>query len=296
MFHIRLVMTLLSQILSFFIHLRLHYQFLILSGGYLIAALMVGDVNWGQFWLQFLNVHVLLFGGATVYNSWHDKDEGPIGGLKSPPKMKRWMWPLSMSIQFIGLIWAASVNLNFVAIYALSMLFFWLYSSPLTRWKGKPVLSLVAIGISTGTNSFFMGFLAAGGYPITWLEDLTAFGVACLVLSLYPVSQVFQTDEDLKRGDVTFAVKFGLKGVKWLFTVLFPLGTAILTISLFISRGMNGLIFGAVGVLAYLFILYLVWQLQGKENEYPRVMRIKFMASLSFVLFILTWIASILLL
>lgn len=286
----------LSQILNFFIHLRIHYQILILSGGYLIAALVVEDVNWTQFCLQFINVHVLLFGGATAYNSWHDKDEGPIGGLKSPPTMQRWMWPMSLVIQLIGLIWAITVNWNFMAIYAVSMLFFWLYSSPLARWKGKPILSLAAIGISTGTNSFFMGFLAAGGYPITWFEDLTALGVACLVLSLYPVSQVFQTDEDIKRGDETFAVRFKLKGVKWLFTVLFPLGTAILTISLFISRGFAGLIFGAVGMLAYLIILYLVWHLKGKESEYSMVMRVKFLASLSFVAFILTWIASTLLL
>jgi 4-hydroxybenzoate polyprenyltransferase len=289
-------MPMLSQILNFFIHLRLHYQILILSGGYLIAALIVEDVNWPQFCLQFINVHVLLFGGATAYNSWHDKDEGPIGGLKSPPKMQRWMWPSSIVIQFLGLIWAITVNWNFVAIYAVSMLFFWLYSSPLTRWKGKPILSLIAIGISTGMNSFFMGYLAAGGYPITWFEDFTALGVACLVLSLYPVSQVFQTDEDLKRGDETFAVKFGLKGVKWLFASLFPMGTVILTISLVFSRGLTGFIFGGIGMLAYLIILYPVWQLQGKESEFPMVMRVKFLASLSFVAFILTWIASILLL
>ncbi|HKK24808.1 MAG TPA: UbiA family prenyltransferase [Gracilimonas sp.] len=283
----------LKQILNFIIHLRLHYQFLILSGGYLAAALIVDEVNWVQYWVQFINVHVLLFGGATAFNSWHDKDEGPIGGLKSPPEMHQWMRSASMVLQFFGLIWAINVNWNFTIIYAVSILFFWLYSSPLTRWKGKPVLSLIAIGVSTGTNSFFMGFLAAGGYPITWFEDLTALGVFFLILSLYPVSQVFQTEEDLKRGDVTFAAKFGLKGVKWLFACLFPLGTAILTFSLIESRGMTGALFGLIGAVAYMIILYLVWQLKGKESEYAMVMRIKFLASLSFVLFMLTWIASI---
>ena len=175
----------LKEILNFIIHLRLHYQFLILSGGYLAAALIVDEVNWVQYWVQFINVHVLLFGGATAFNSWHDKDEGPIGGLKSPPEMHQWMRPASMVLQFFGLIWAINVNWNFTIIYAVSILFFWLYSSPITRWKGKPVLSLVAIGVSTGTNSFFMGFLAAGGYPITWFEDLTALGVSFLILSLY---------------------------------------------------------------------------------------------------------------
>lgn len=286
----------LGQFLSFIIHLRLHYQFLILSGGYLFAALIVDDINWSQYWVQFLNVHVLLFGGATAYNSWWDKDEGPIGGLKSPPRMWPWMWPVSLGIQYIGLFWALSVGWNYAVIYGISILFFWLYSSPVTRWKGKPILSLVAIGVSTGTNSLFLGFLAAGGYPITWFEDVAAIGVAFLVLSLYPVSQVFQIDEDQNRGDVTFATKFGLTGIKWLFACFFSLGTAILTYTLVQTNGSIGYIFGCVGAVAYLMILHLVWQLEGKKSEYPMVMRIKLLASLSFVLFMLTWIASILLL
>jgi|AntRauTorcE11897_2_1112592.scaffolds.fasta_scaffold00096_26 4-hydroxybenzoate polyprenyltransferase len=275
-----------KQILNFLIHLRLHYQFFILSGGYLIAALFVEQINWGQFWPQFLNVHVLLFGGATVYNSWWDKDEGPIGGLKSPPKMKRWMWPASLIIQFVGLGWAVSFGWNFAIIYAISMLFFWLYSTPLARWKGKPIRSIIAIGVSTGTNSFLLGFLAAGGYPITFTEDLIALGVALIILSLYPVSQIYQTEEDSKRGDETFANKYGLAGIKWFFAILFLFGGFILSAMLFQRAHLLGLIFGGVILSAYLLISFFVWKLKGKADEYETVMRLKFFASFSFVLFI----------
>lgn len=276
----------LKQLLNFIIHLRLHYQFFILSGGFLLAALFVEDMNWNQFWLQFLNVHVLLFGGATAYNSWWDRDEGPIGGLKSPPKMNRWMWPASMILQYAGLAWSITIGWNYAIIYAISMLFFWLYSTPVARWKGKPVLSLVAIGVSTGTNSFLLGFLAAGGYPITYFEDIIAFGAAFILLSLYPVSQVFQTEEDAKRGDQTFAVKFGLKGVKWLFTILFPIGSVTLSWGLYIHFNLIGLLFFSVNVVAYMILLLFIWSLKGKSTEYDKVMKIKFIASLSFVLFI----------
>ena len=280
----------MKQLLNFLIHLRLHYQFFILSGGYLLSALFVEQVQWSQFWVQFLNVHVLLFGGATAYNSWWDKDEGPIGGLKSPPKMQRWMWSVSMGMQYVGLIWAISLSWNFGVIYALSMLFFWLYSTPLARWKGKPLLSLIAIGVSTGTNSFLLGFLAAGGYPITFFEDTIAVGVALILLSLYPVSQVFQTEEDASRGDQTFAVIFGLRGVKWLFAILFPIGSSILGWGLFLQNAMLGFIFIGVNVLAYILLSLFVWKLEGKSNEYATVMKIKFLASFSFVVFIIACI------
>lgn len=254
----------------------------------MLAGLFLENINWQQFWLQFLNVHVLLFGGATAYNSWWDKDDGPIGGLKSPPKMNRWMWPASMGMQYIGLAWAVTVGWNYAIIYALSMLFFWLYSTPLARWKGKPVRSIIAIGISTGTNSFLLGFLAAGGYPITFSEDLIAIGVAAVILSLYPVSQVYQTKEDAKRGDHTFAGAYGLIGVKWFYTILFFVGILILTLMLREALGFLGTIFGVVGYLAYLAIAVIVWRLEGDASEYGKVMRVKFMASFSFVIFILT--------
>lgn len=278
--------VILKQLLNFLIHLRLHYQFFILSGGYLIAALFADSVKWDQFGLQFLNVHVLLFGGATAYNSWWDKDEGPIGGLKSPPKMSTWMWPASMLMQYVGLAWAMTVGWNYALIYAVSMLFFWLYSTPLARWKGKPVLSIVAIGVSTGTNSFFLGYLAAGGYPITFSEDLIAIGVAAIILSLYPVSQIYQTEVDERRGDRTFAVRFGIKGVKWFFSVLFLIGASILSVMLYFQDEQLGLIFGGVTLSAYSALSVFVWRLKGEPNEYDTVMKMKFFASFSFVAFI----------
>lgn len=276
------------QLLNFFIHLRLHYQFLILSGAYLLAALFVDEIVHRQYWLQFLNVHILLFGSATAYNSWWDKDKGPVGGLKHPPEMQSWMWPASLIMQFAGLMWAFTAGLNYSLIYALSMLFFWLYSSPLARWKGKAVLSFIAIGISTGFNSFLLGFLAAGGFPITITEGLTALGVACIVLSLHPASQVYQTNDDLARGDQTFAAKFGLRAVKWLFTFFFAAGAVFIFLGLFQLWEIAALCFAAVSIFIYTVIGIRVWRLKSEPDEYQSVMRIKYSVSAAFAAFILS--------
>lgn len=276
------------QLWHFVVHLRLHYQFFILSGGYLLASLFVSEINWNQFWLQFLNVHVLLFGGATAYNSYWDKDEGPIGGLKSPPKMKKWMWGVSLIIQFIGLAWAWTIGLSYTIIYAVSFILFWLYSTPHARWKGHPILSLIAIGFSTGTNSFLMGYLAAGGNFLSIIEGMIALGVACIILSLYPASQIFQIEEDSARGDRTFAMEFGLKGIRLFYMIMFLSGTGIISYFLSLQNQLLGLIFMVLGVLAFIGILLILSKLEGKKEEYDKVMKIKFLASLSFVLFILS--------
>jgi len=276
---------------NFFLHLRLHYQFLILSGGFLLGGFMAGQMDTLQYWLQFLNVHILLFGGATAYNSWWDKDEGPIGGLKHPPKMEKWMHGASLAMMFAGLLAAAAAGWMFSIIYFFSLVLFWAYSTPLARWKGRPVLSLVAIGISTGFNSVLLGTLAAGG-AISPVILLSAAGATFILLSLYPVSQIFQIEEDSARNDKTFAIRYGIEGVQKFFAISFALGAFLLCASVFWVNAIAAVVL-FVGILfSGIFVASLIYKMSGDKNEYAIVMKTKFFVSLLFVCFFLagnTW-------
>lgn len=276
----------LREIYHFLVHLRLHYQFLILSGGYLLGGFIAGQMDSYQYWAQFINVHILLFGGATAYNSWWDKDEGPIGGLKNPPKMKQWMHFVSLLIMFAGLIWSITVGFLYAGIYLVSFILFWLYSTPHARWKGSPILSLLAIGISTGFNPVLLGSMAAGG-AISPLVLLSATGAACILLSLYPVSQIFQLEEDSKRNDRTFVIAFGMTGVRKFFAITYTIGSLLLCISiLWINVYAAAILF--VGVMSSgIFVATLIFRMSGDKNEYKVVMKTKFLASLLFVCFFL---------
>lgn len=276
----------LKEIYHFLLHLRLHYQFFILSGGYLLGGLLADQMNAAQFWLQFINVHVLLFGGATAYNSYWDKDEGPIGGLKNPPKMTRWMHPVSLGMMAAGLVWAFEVSLYYVAVYMVSILLFWLYSTPHARWKGDPHLSMVAIGVSTGTNSVLLGFWAAGGvFSLPVLAG--SVGAALIFVSLYPVSQIYQAAEDAKRGDLTFSMRYGLQRVQQFFLISFLTGLLILCAAMYVIYAIPALVLFIIGLCSMFILIKFVNGLKGQESEYRKVMNIKFFASLAFVFFLI---------
>jgi 1,4-dihydroxy-2-naphthoate octaprenyltransferase len=275
-----------SELVTFFVHLRWHYQLLILSGGFLLGGLYHPQLALRPFLIQFLNVHLLLNGGVTAYNSYWDDDDGPIGGLENPPKMTKWMHPASIAVQLIGLVLAVPEGVWFVALYLLTMALSVCYSSRSIRWKGHPLKSLICVGIGTGTNTFLMGYLAAGDQDPGVLLLVAASGVALMVLSIYPVSQVFQIDQDGARGDRTFAVAFGLEGVRRFFAVAYPIGVAVVSASLFLTDRLLGIAFAVVGAIGGLINARTLFRLEGKPEEYRPVMRLKYRASLSFVLFL----------
>ena len=282
------------ELLNFLIHLRPHYQFFVLSGGYLAGVLITSEPQLEIAALHFFSVHLLLFGGATAYNSYHDKDEGPIGGLLHPPKMTRWMHPVSLLIQLPGLALGAwQLGTSYVVVYLSSMLFFWLYSTPHARWKGQPVLSFIAIALSTGTNSVLLGHLAAGGALRTPSALLAAPGVAMVLLSMYPVSQVFQIEVDRERGDRTFAVAYGLSGVRRFFALAYPTGILLLAAAFALVDERLAAVFVGVSAVAFLVVRGELARIRGEAEEYQRVMRLKYTTSFLFIGFLLASIVVI---
>ncbi len=276
---------LFRECLSFCLHLRWHYQVVILSAGFLLGGLLSGLETPADFLFNFLVIHLLLFGGATVYNSYWDRDEGPIGGLRNPPPLAPWTRPASILLQFGGLILSLPMGPLYLLFYLISMLLFWLYSHPVYRWKGHPVLSMIAIGVSTGTNSLVFGYLAAGS-PWDPVILIPAAGVALVMLSLYPVSQIYQREDDEKRGDRTFAVVFGQVVVFRFFVIAFLVGIILVAIGFRIFLPDLLPVFLVVAAVAGAITAFLLGSLKGDRSEYPLVMRIKYTMSILFVLFL----------
>jgi 1,4-dihydroxy-2-naphthoate octaprenyltransferase len=277
-----------QEIRAFLAHLRLHYQFLILSGAFLSGAVLAHAAFSPRLWLQFLSVHVLLFGGVTVYNSYWDKDTGPIGGLRAPPPLAEWARPAAWALQAVGLGLAFGVSWLFAAIYAVSMLSFWLYSSPRTRWKGRPWLSLIAIGVSTGVCGFLLGYLHDGQRNITWASLIGALGVAGLIVSLFPMSQAFQVAEDLQRRDMTFTARFGMAGMRRCYATLYPLGLGFLSAALASLDMRLGGVFLVMGGLSGLGVWRVIRALRPEPGEYGRIMNVKYATSALFGFFLIT--------
>jgi UbiA prenyltransferase family len=278
------------EVIAFLVHLRLHYQFFILSGAFLAGAVFAGGMH-ASFPAQFFAVHVLLFGGVTVYNSYWDRDEGPIGGLRRPPPLAGWTLPAAWVLQAGGFAIAFGASPASPWIYAIAMVFFWLYSRPGIRWKGRPWLSLAAIGVSTGLCGFLLGYHHGGAgmpSPGAWLASV---GAAAVILSLFPLSQIYQVGEDLSRRDMTFTARYGLAGVFRIYRACFAAGIAALAAAFGTLHASLGWLFLAVGSLAGVAVWRAIRGLRLEPESYGRVMAVKYAASGLFIAFLATVLA-----
>lgn len=274
-------------------HLRTPFN-LLLSPIYLWGALLAGSsLTDYQFWLGYLSLHIFLYGGTTAFNSFYDKDEGPIGGMLEPPPVDKGLLWFSLGFQALGVPLAFPVNVHFTWAWLLLFLIATAYSHPLTRFKANPYGALFAVGLGQGAVGFMTGWLLNEPSWRSLLSLDALLGMlttALIVTGLYIVTQSYQTLEDAKRGDRTISVILGPSKALWLATSLLAVGGTIMLVTLGLKFGfvwtvILGIVFASTGLSLMQWASTFNEQLV-KEN-FLRAMKTTVFSSVALSLFLL---------
>lgn len=278
------------------IHLRLHFQLLlapIFLWGFTTSDARV-DLS---FWLGFVAFHLCLYGGTTAFNSYYDRDEGPVGGLENPPPAHEALLPFSLVLQGIGALIAAFVNRPFLLIYLVIFVMGAAYSHPLTRWKARPFGGLLTVGIGQGVLAGLAGWIAgqSGWSMPPWIDWGGILAISLVTVGFYPLTQIYQIEEDAARGDITYAVWAGPNGV-------FALSIPVLAVSIPLllwtvwRKSIDGaslqwwllLLVGLlyVGLLSALIAWWLTFSADAVRVNFRRIMRLYWLTSGGFLLFL----------
>lgn len=274
----------------FIIHLRLHFQ-LLLAPIFLWGYYLAGGRPDTQFWLAFAAFHIFLYGGTTVYNSYYDRDEGPVGGLEHPPPVTPELLSLSLIWQAAGLGLAWLVNLSFSMIYLLIFILAIAYSHPRPRLKGRPFIGLLTVAMGQGVLAALGGWAAADPHfeQIAPLAALAVVAAAMFTTGFYPITQIYQVDEDLARGDLTFAAWAGPNRTFAFGLTAMTLATALLLFVFYRMFGVGQMLLLAVFMAGWLAVI-LRWALTYNAGQvvanYRRVMRLYQLMTLGFLGFL----------
>ncbi len=177
------------------------------SGEQLPAALLALVI-----WVVFLN------GGTLAINSVFDKDEGDIGYLNSPPALPRYLLHFSLVLLLGGQALAFLLPLGFRVAYAICFILSILYSVPPFRFKAVAGVDWVINMWGFGTFTPYAAW-AATGRPLDTGHGLVLLAFCPLFAGLYPLTQLYQFDEDRRRGDRTLALILGMRASLWVATL-----------------------------------------------------------------------------
>ncbi len=277
------------------VHLRLHWQVMLLPlflWGFLLAAgEAAASLIDARFWLVLFIFHVLFYGGATALNSYYDQDEGPVGGLWNPPQVTRDLLVFALSVQIIGLVLLLFISLPLFGLALVMGVVGNAYSHPAVRLKARPWSSLLAVTIFQGMGGTAAGWLFVQEDWTTLFSQRAVLGMLAagfLITGFYPLTQVYQRDEDRKQGVISFAVHWGER--------VFPLAIGCLSCAAVLMGTLVWQTFGRVqavivtgGVALLAGLVYLWWHRFEEGNvrqNYTWMMRIGAVMTCGFLGFI----------
>jgi 1,4-dihydroxy-2-naphthoate octaprenyltransferase len=278
---------------STLLHLRIPFSFFLLPV-FLLACAVADNVNTSHFLLSFFILHLLVYPASNGYNSYFDKDEKSIGGLRNPPKVSKELYWMSLVFDLIGLTLGLFISFEFVVMIFIYGLISKAYSHPSIRLKKMPIIGWLAAGVFQGYFTFLLSYIALADVPLleTFHPSIQIPGIlsSVLLLGSYPMTQIYQHEEDEKRGDITMSILLGIKGT-FLFTAIWFTVSTLGFLYYFSTYydNMIGLYFltSLSPVLIYFGFWYFRVRKEITKADFTSTMRLNLISSLALNLFFL---------
>jgi lycopene elongase/hydratase (dihydrobisanhydrobacterioruberin-forming) len=225
--------------------------------GYLLAVGVSGAVgeHLGLALLGIVLWVMCLNGGTLALNSAFDRDEGDIAYLRRPPPPPRGLAVFSLALMGAGQIAALLLPAGFALAYAGCFVLSVLYSVPPFRLKAVAGADWVINMLGFGTLTPYAGW-ATTGIPVDAARGLVLLAFCPLFAALYPLTQLYQLDEDLRRGDRTLASALGIAR-----SLDAAIGAAVIALLLFTAAAIRAgwRLPGDAGRWAALLVATLAW-------------------------------------
>ena len=216
---------------STLLHLRFFFSVFLLPV-FFFALSQAPEIKVNSAILTFIIWHLLVYPASNGYNSYFDKDEGSIALIEKPPPVDKSLYYFSLALDFIALILTIYVGWFLFFSVFIYEAFSKMYSHPSIRLKKYPFISFLIVFVFQGAFVFWSTYVSVSGINIFygWNLNFTLAGLicSCLIGATYPLTQVYQHEEDSKRGDKTLSLILGIRGSFYFSAGLFLLSGILL--------------------------------------------------------------------
>lgn len=250
------------------LHLRLPFSFFLLPV-FTFGISQSFNIHTTTLLVVFIALHFFIYPGSNVYNSYMDKDTGSIGGLRNPPAATVKLYYASIVIDITGLLLCSIAGWKYSLLLLVYIIFSKAYSWHGIRIKSHAYTGWAVVAILQGGFTYMLANMAAED-NVSW-QWFTAKNVECihiatlLIGAYYPLTQIYQHEEDSKRGDYTISYRLGIKGTFLFSAFLFLLATLIFYHYFTTYYGVYQF-FVFAGCLAPVTVYFLYWAVKATKD------------------------------
>jgi 4-hydroxybenzoate polyprenyltransferase len=197
-----------------FILLRLHFSFFLLPV-FLVSFSMLQVPNTNHVVLLGIILHFLVYPSSNAYNSYIDQDTSSIGGVEQPPLANKSLFYITIVLDCVALF----LLYFYISVPASLLVFMYimgsrLYSAPVPRLKQYAFISWFFVALFQG--AFIAYLVQAIGYNNYFnfnTQNLSLYAASFFQLAgSYPLTQIYQHQNDKAQGIETISIKLGLNG------------------------------------------------------------------------------------
>ena len=271
---------------SSWLHLRVPFSFLLLPI-FLFSLSLSPNFDGPRIIWVFLILHLLLYPASNAYNSYFDRDEKSIGGLKNPPAVRRGLYFLALALDVVAIILSyVKINTSFAWMVLIYGLVSKAYSHPKIRLKKMAWTSWIVTGLVQGLFTFLMCYTGVNDFgfkvALRWDIVLPGFLTSLMLWANYPLTQVYQHEEDTKRGDHTLSAKLGILGTFYFAASVFTFAMGGLLVYFKFNFGEKfawAFMLAILPILAYFFYWFFLILKDRKSADYSHTMRLSFISA-----------------
>jgi len=245
--------------------LRFHFSLFLLPV-YLFALSQLGKIDWIDAIIVFFILHVLVYPSSNGYNSYMDRDETPIGGLSKPLQPTKQLFHVTVIMDVIAIGLSVIISIYFAAGVLLYILASRAYSYRGTRLKKFPLTGYLIVIVFQGAVTFFLSYHGSSIDKTLQIPFWPAVASSLLIGGYYPLTQIYQHEEDLKDGVVTISYKLGKKGTFVFCGIVFVLATAAMFFT-FEERGRSQLFFIFAGCMLPMILFFMQWMVKTWKDQ-----------------------------
>jgi 1,4-dihydroxy-2-naphthoate octaprenyltransferase len=221
--------------------------------------------------LLFVILHVLVYPSSNAYNSTQDRDEGSVGLIEKPLPIPSNLLFITIVLDVIAIVLSLLINTQITILIFIYILASRLYSWRNIRLKQYPILGFFTVFICQGALVFYI--VQYSQFEHLNFRSLVfslpyAFIASLFIGSMYPLSQIYQHEQDRKDGVHTISAMLGYRDTFLFSGLQFLSASFLLSYSFFTQGNISSLfIYNLSQLPVVFFFLYWFYQVMKDTSK-----------------------------